>query len=170
MRDFVLVKLTDEEFDDSPPGIHKAISNNLGDGTLRAAQGIDVEYLALKEGEKIVAAALFETHRSRFSTFAVIHDGPMCDYHDTEALTFFMDALKRHAKQRVLHSWKSPLNPRIGFATPMELLCRMTKNGAPDNKLIEQLEAIGFTHGGFTVGYTGGSALALPQGSDRHYR
>lgn len=28
------------------------------------------------------------------------------------------------------------------------------QNGAPDNKLIEQLEAIGFTHGGFTVGYT----------------
>ena len=28
------------------------------------------------------------------------------------------------------------------------------QNGAPDNKLIERLEAIGFTHGGFTVGYT----------------
>ena len=113
MRDFVLVKLTDEEFDDfsarHPQGNFQQTSAM---GRLRAAQGIDVEYLALKEGEKIVAAALFETHRSRFSTFAVIHDGPMCDYHDTEALTFFMDALKRHAKQRVLHSWKSPLNPR----------------------------------------------------------
>ena len=42
-------------------------------GRLRAAQGIDVEYLALKEGEKIVAAALFETHRSRFSTFCLLY-------------------------------------------------------------------------------------------------
>lgn len=132
MRDFVLVKLTDEEFDDfsarHPQGNFQQTSAM---GRLRAAQGIDVEYLALKEGEKIVAAALFETHRSRFSTFAAIHDGPMCDYHDTEALTFFMDALKRHAKARVLHSWKSPLNPRIGFATPMELLCRMTRTALP---------------------------------------
>lgn len=132
MRDFVLVKLTDEEFDDfsarHPQGNFQQTSAM---GRLRTAQGIDVEYLALKEGEKIVAAALFETHRSRFSTFAVIHDGPMCDYHDTEALTFFMDTLKRHAKQRVLHSWKSPLNPRIGFATPMELLCRMTRMALP---------------------------------------
>ena len=101
MRDFVLVKLTDEEFDDfsarHPQGNFQQTSAM---GRLRAAQGIDVEYLALKEGEKIVAAALFETHRSRFSTFAAIHDGPMCDYHDTEALTFFMDALKRHAKAK----------------------------------------------------------------------
>ena len=61
MRDFVLVKLTDEEFDDfsarHPQGNFQQTSAM---GRLRAAQGIDVEYLALKEGEKIVAAALFE--------------------------------------------------------------------------------------------------------------
>ena len=66
MRDFVLVKLTDEEFDDfssrHPQGNFQQTSAM---GRLRAAQGIDVEYLALKEGEKIVAAALFETPRSR---------------------------------------------------------------------------------------------------------
>ena len=65
MRDFVLVKLTDEEFDDfsarHPQGNFQQTSAM---GRLRTAQGIDVEYLALKEGEKIVAAALFETHRS----------------------------------------------------------------------------------------------------------
>ena len=155
MRDFVLVKLTDEEFDDfsarHPQGNFQQTSAM---GRLRAAQGIDVEYLALKEGEKIVAAALFETHRSRFSTFAVIHDGPMCDYHDTEALTFFMDALKRHAKAKGASQLEitpeSPyrLRDTNGASLPDD------QNGAPDNKLIEQLEAIGFTHGGFTVGYT----------------
>ena len=154
MRDFVLVKLTDEEFDDfsarHPQGNFQQTSAM---GRLRAAQGIDVEYLALKEGEKIVAAALFETHRSRFSTFAVIHDGPMCDYHDTEALTFFMDALKRHAKAKGASQLEitpeSPyrLRDTNGASLPDD------QNGAPDNKLIEQLEAIGFTHGGFTVGY-----------------
>ena len=155
MRDFVLVKLTDEEFDDfsarHPQGNFQQTSAM---GRLRTAQGIDVEYLALKEGEKIVAAALFETHRSRFSTFAVIHDGPMCDYHDTEALTFFMDALKRHAKAKGASQLEitpeSPyrLRDTNGASLPDD------QNGAPDNKLIEQLEAIGFTHGGFTVGYT----------------
>ena len=155
MRDFVLVKLTDEEFDDfsarHPQGNFQQTSAM---GRLRTAQGIDVEYLALKEGEKIVAAALFETHRSRFSTFAVIHDGPMCDYHDTEALTFFMDALKRHAKAKGASQLEitpeSPyrLRDTNGASLPDD------QNGAPDNKPIEQLEAIGFTHGGFTVGYT----------------
>ena len=141
MRDFVLVKLTDEEFDDfsarHPQGNFQQTSAM---GRLRAAQGIDVEYLALKEGEKIVAAALFETHRSRFSTFAVIHDGPMCDYHDTEALTFFMDALKRHAKAKGASQLEitpeSPyrLRDTNGASLPDD------QNGAPDNKLIEQLE------------------------------
>ena len=154
MRDFVLVKLTDEEFDDfsarHPQGNFQQTSAM---GRLRTAQGIDVEYLALKEGEKIVAAALSETHRSRFSTLAVIHDGPMCDYHYTEALTFFMDALKRHAKAKCASQLEitpeSPyrLRDTNGASLPDD------QNGAPDNKLIEQLEAIGFTHGGFTVGY-----------------
>ena len=51
MRDFVLVKLTDEEFDDfsarHPQGNFQQTSAM---GRLRAAQGINVEYLALKEG------------------------------------------------------------------------------------------------------------------------
>ena len=78
----------------------------------------------------------------------------MCDYHDTEALTFFMDALKRHAKAKGASQLEitpeSPyrLRDTNGASLPDD------QNGAPDNKLIEQLEAIGFTHGGFTVGYT----------------
>ncbi len=115
----------------SPPGIHKAISNKPRRWDAFAPRGDRRRNLALKEGEKIVAAALFETHRSRFSTFAVIHDGPMCDYHDTEALTFFMDALKRHAKAKGASQLEITPNPRIGFATPMELLCRMTRTALP---------------------------------------
>ena len=78
----------------------------------------------------------------------------MCDYHDTEALTFFMDALKRHAKAKGASQLEitpeSPyrLRDTNGASLPDD------QNGAPDNKLIERLEAIGFTHGGFTVGYT----------------
>ncbi len=130
MRDFVLVKLTDEEFDDfsarHPQGNFQQTSAM---GRLRAAQGIDVEYLALKE--QIVAAALFETHRSRFFTFAVIHDGPMCRLSRHEALTFFMDALKRHAKAKGASQLEITPESRIGFATPMELLCRMTRMALP---------------------------------------
>ena len=139
----------------SPPGIHKAISNKPRRWDAFAPRrGSTSNISALKEGEKIVAAALFETHRSRFSTFAAMHDGPMCDYHDTEALTFFMDALKRHAKAKGASQLEitpeSPyrLRDTNGASLPDD------QNGAPDNKLIERLEAIGFTHGGFTVGYT----------------
>ena len=116
----------------SPPGIHKAISNKPRRWDAFAPRrGIDVEYLALREGRRSSRRHCSETHRSRFSTFAVIHDGPMCDYHDTEALTFFMDALKRHAKAKGASRLEITLNPRIGFATPMELLCRMTRMALP---------------------------------------
>ena len=46
-------------------------------GRLRAGQGIEVEYLGVQENGTIVAGALFETHRSRLSTFSVVHRRPL---------------------------------------------------------------------------------------------
>ena len=85
MRAFSLVTLSPEAFDDF--SAHHADGNfqqTSAAGRLRAGQGIEVEYLGVQENGTIVAGALFETHRSRLSTFSVVHDGPLCDYRDRE--------------------------------------------------------------------------------------
>ncbi|MBW3089661.1 aminoacyltransferase [Bifidobacterium miconisargentati] len=156
MRDFVLVRLSDDEFDEfsakHPQGNFQQTSAM---GRLRAAQGVDVEYLAVKEHDDIVAAALFETHRSRLSTFAAIHDGPMVDYHDVELLTFLMTQLKAHAKAKGASQLEiTPETPyRLRDSDGQPLLAG-AEGAQPDDALLSNLESIGFRHGGFTVGYT----------------
>lgn len=96
MRAFSLVTLSPEAFDDF--SAHHADGNfqqTSAAGRLRAGQGIEVEYLGVQENGKIVAGALLETHRSRLSTFSVVHDGPLCDYHDRELTEYFMAQLKQ---------------------------------------------------------------------------
>ena len=101
MRAFSLVTLSPEAFDDF--SAHHADGNfqqTSAAGRLRAGQGIEVEYLGVQENGTIVAGALFETHRSRLSTFSVVHDGPLCDYRDRELTEYFMTQLKQHAKAK----------------------------------------------------------------------
>ena len=155
MRDFVLVKLTDEEFDD--------FSARHPQGNFQQTSRWDA--FAPRRGS---TSNIWPSRRARRSSrrrcskltaLDSLHLRPSMmarcgDYHDTEALTFFMDALKRHAKAKGASQLEitpeSPyrLRDTNGASLPDD------QNGAPDNKLIERLEAIGFTHGGFTVGYT----------------
>lgn len=100
MRAFSLVTLSPEAFDDF--SAHHADGNfqqTSAAGRLRAGQGIEVEYLGVQENGTIVAGALFETHRSRLSTFSVVHDGPLCDYRDRE-LTEYTQAAREGERFR----------------------------------------------------------------------
>lgn len=155
MRSFSLVTLTPEAFDDfsgkCPEGNFQQTS---AAGRLRSMQGVEVEYLGVREHDEIVAAALFETHRSRLSTFSVVHDGPMCDYRDVELTTFLMEQLKRHAKEKgsaqleITPEMPYMLRDSSGVQLPPE------EGGKPVDDVLKTLESCGFTHGGFTVGYT----------------
>ena len=155
MRSFSLVTLTPEAFDDfsgkNPEGNFQQTS---AAGRLRSMQGVEVEYLGVREHDDIVAAALFETHRSRLSTFSVVHDGPMCDYRDAELTTFLMEQLKRHAKEKgsaqleVTPEMPYMLRDSEGRPLPPE------EGGKSADDISKTLESCGFTHGGFTVGYT----------------
>ncbi|MDU2420517.1 MAG: aminoacyltransferase [Bifidobacterium scardovii] len=156
MRSFSTVTLSGQEFDDfSATHAQGNFQQTSCAGTLRAGQGVDVEYLGVKENGAVVAAALLETHRaSRLSTFAVVHDGPMCDYHDGELLTFFMTALKRHAKAKGASQMaitpEAPYRLRDSDGNPLP----DDQGGAPDDEMVGLLTRAGFEHGGFTVGYT----------------
>lgn len=155
MRSFTLATLSADEFDafsaTHPQGNFQQTSAM---GRLRAKQGVEVEYLAVKENGATVAAALFETHRSRLSTFAAVHDGPLVDFHDNDLLSFFMTQLKAHAKAKGAAQLEiTPETPyRIRDSFGKEL--PDDQGGAPDNRSVKALQSLGFEHSGFTTGYT----------------
>lgn len=95
-----LVTLSKEEFDAfsarHPQGNFQQSSLM---GEVRARLGVEVEYLGVRDDGELVAAALFELHRSRLSTFAEIHDGPLCDFANRELAAFFLGELGRRAKE-----------------------------------------------------------------------
>jgi alanine adding enzyme len=155
MREFVLVHLTDDEFDEysanHPQGNFQQTSAM---GRLRAAQGVTVEYLGVRERNALVAAALFETHHSRLSTFAAVHDGPLCDYHDGELVAFLMLQLKKHAKAKGASQLEITPEMPYRLRDSSGAILPDGQGGAPDNAMMETLSSIGFKHGGFTTGYT----------------
>lgn len=155
MRAFSLVTLSPEAFDDF--SAHHADGNfqqTSAAGRLRAGQGIEVEYLGVQENGTIVAGALFETHRSRLSTFSVVHDGPLCDYRDRELTEYFMTQLKQHAKAKgsaqmeIVPEMPYCLHDSRGGELPAD------QGGAPADDAVETLKNLGFMHDGSTIGYT----------------
>lgn len=152
MRSFALATLTPDEFDtfsaSHPQGNFQQTS---AAGRMRAAQGVDVEYLAVREDGRVVAAALFETRHSRISTFAVIHDGPLCDLHDRELATYFITQLKAHAKAKgASYLELTPELPYLLRDTDGEPL----PDAVPADDAVELLKGLGFAHDGFTREYT----------------
>lgn len=113
-----------------------------------------MEYLGVQENGTIVAGALFETHRSRLSTFSVVHDGPLCDYRDRELTEYFMTQLKQHAKAKgsaqmeIVPEMPYCLHDSRGGELPAD------QGGAPADDAVETLKNLGFMHDGFTIGYT----------------
>ena len=154
-RSFTLETLTEEEFDDfsgkHPDGNFQQTS---AAGRLRAEQGVQVEYLGVRENGGLVAAALLETHRSRVSTFCTVHDGPLCDFDDAELTAFFIGQLKRRAKRNKAAQLEitpeKPYRLRDSEGKPIP----DEQGGAPDDAIVKNLTACGFEHGGFTIGYT----------------
>lgn len=107
-------------------------------------------YLTVEENGEPVAASLLEIHRSRLSTFAIIHDGPLCDLHDKELTRFFITKLAELAKSKGATQLDiSPeniyrLRDSYGAVLP----------GEPADDEIELLKSLGFEHTGFDVGYS----------------
>ncbi|MBW3092183.1 aminoacyltransferase [Bifidobacterium sp. 82T10] len=166
MRSFTLATLTPDEFDafsaSHPQGNFQQTSAM---GRLRAEQGTEVEYLAVREHGATVTAALFETHRSRLSTFAAVHDGPLCDWHDRELTTYFVSQLRAHAKAKGAAQLEiTPETPYrlrgshgepLASGTPAPASEPADVNpGEPADDIVNLLTGLGFEHGGFTVGYT----------------
>ena len=99
MRSFSCVTLTPSEFDafSSAHPLGNFQQTSLM-GAVREKNGVDVSYLGVFEDGRLVAATQLELHRSRLSTFAEIHDGPLCDFHDRELTAYLFDAIRERAR------------------------------------------------------------------------
>lgn len=152
MRSFQLVTLTPAQFDEfSAREPHGNFQQTAAMASLRTAEGTETELLGVAENGCTVAEALFETHHTRLSTFAEVHDGPLFDYHDAELRSFFLAQLKAHAKAKgaaqLSITPETPYRRRSSQGEPIA-------GELPDDETVAELEALGFKHEGFTVGYT----------------
>ena len=65
---------------------------------VRKQGGASIDYLGFFEEDQLVAACALEIHHRRLSTFAEIHDGPLCDFTDAELTAFVFAELKKRAR------------------------------------------------------------------------
>ena len=150
---------------------------------MRRSQGTQVEILAVKREGTVVAACVLETYHSRLSTFSVVHNGPLLDYHDEELVTFFFTQLQQRARKNGasqleiipetiynLHNSDGSLMGDGFSAASHDAGDDVPAAGhdAGDGSSrpaispvafarepeIATLEKLGFKHSGFTVGYT----------------
>ena len=151
MRDFELVKLSEDEFDKfsacHPQGNFQQTSAM---GTLRKEEGKTVDSLGVKEHGELKAAGLLQIIHAGGSTFALIHDGPMCDFDDKELLAFFVGKLKEYAKQG--GAAQLDITPEAVYQLHTQ---KGELEGSADDEMVANLLALGFDHvGGFSTGYT----------------
>ena len=165
MRSFSFQTLTSEEFDafsaTNPCGNFQQTSF-MGD--LRTKEGIPVEYLGVIENGNVVAAAQLELHKTRLSTYTVIHDGPLCDLHDAELCKFFFAELKKHSSK--LGAAQIEITPETPYAIrasngelltegdPMPTGVPAASPAGKDDAAYQTLLELGCMHEGFYKGYS----------------
>ena len=131
---------------------------------VRRKNGVEVRFLGVFEEGKLVAATALELHRGRLSTFAQIHDGPLCDFHDRELTVFFFGELKRVARDagaaqlEVTPEAPYEIRDTDGNSLPAqgEPLPEGVPAGAPagpDTAAFETLVSCGLEHAGFDRTY-----------------
>lgn len=166
MRAFTFTELPEAEFDafsaTHPQGNFQ--QTHLM-GNVRAKSGIQVTYLGVREEGSLVAATALMVHRARLSSFAEIHDGPLCDFHDTELTSYLFDNIKRVAK--AAGAAQLSITPEVVYqvrdsfgktlpaddSTPWPEGVPAGMPATPDTASFEALVGCGFMHEGFDQAY-----------------
>ena len=165
MRELTFEDLRAEEFDSfsaaHPQGNFQQTSRMA---EVRQKDGTEVSYVGVREGGTLVAATALEIHRGRLSTFAEIHDGPLCDLHDEELLSAFVAELKKRAC--AAGAAQLAITPELPFevrdssgaslgskddAWPANVPAGVPTG--PDQSAFDALCALGFIHSGFDHDY-----------------
>ena len=121
---------------------------------LRRMHGMDVDFVGMREDGEIKAGAVFATHHAPMATFCSVISGPLCDYDDDELVAEFLRALARFAKKKgAVHLDIAP-NQRYRVRDDHGEALPESEGGAPDKRMIRNIEQAGYEHGGFVRGYT----------------
>ncbi|WP_455139396.1 peptidoglycan bridge formation glycyltransferase FemA/FemB family protein [Thermophilibacter sp.] len=133
-------------------------------GERRARAGVGVEYVGVERDGALAAAAQLEVHHGRLSTFAEVHDGPLCDLRDRELTAALVGGLRERARAagavELVITPEAPYRVRDSLGNPLvagEPLPAGVPAGSPaeaDDESVRTLLELGFEHDGFTVGYT----------------
>lgn len=118
---------------------------------LRASYGSIIHYLGVKDGDKVVAGAMFtETpcmfHKKKF--YAPY--GVLIDYHDFELLKVFTDGLKDYCKKH--HALFARFDPNVVYVA-RDADGKIMGGAKKEDGIISSLKKLGYHHFGFTKDY-----------------
>ncbi len=166
VRDFVCEEISPEEFDTfSATHPQGNFQQTMRMANVRRASGVDVSLIGVRENGTLVAATTLELHKSRLSSFAEIHDGPLCDFTDTELTHFLFDELRTRAKAG--GAAQLAITPELPYlvrdsqgnelsANPAERPASVPASApaAPAQAAFDSIISCGFIHSGFDREYT----------------
>ncbi|MBQ9007388.1 MAG: aminoacyltransferase [Atopobiaceae bacterium] len=165
MREFAFEDLSAEEFDSfsavHPQGNFQQTSRMA---EVRRKDGTEVQFVGVRENGSLVAATELEIHRGRLSTFAEIHDGPLCDLHDEELTSALFEELKKRSRSagaaQLAITPELPFEVHDSFGASLPAADDAWPENVPagvptgaDQAAFDAICALGFVHSGFDHDY-----------------
>ncbi len=144
------VELKAEEFQKFADNhIQESFFQTTAVANLRKSYGSKIYYLGVKEGKKIIAAAMFsvtKTFANKYTFYAP--RGFLLDYHNKELLKFFTVELKKYCKKR--NGLMIKIDPNVIYRV-RDNDGSVINDNYTDDETINNLKSIGYKHFGFNT-------------------
>lgn len=140
--------LTEKEFKQfSEKHILESFMQTVELGNFKKSSGRIVDYLGVKENNKILCATLIEEEPVLMGKkIFYAPRGFLIDYHDKKLLTFFVDNLKNYVKEK--NGFKIVIDPNLIYLI-RESDGSVTELNKEDKESFNNLISLGFKHFGF---------------------
>ena len=116
---------------------------------LRESYGSKIYYLGVKEGKKIIAAAMFtvtKTFANKYTFYAP--RGFLLDYHNKELLKFYTKSLKDYCKRK--NGLMLKIDPNVIYRV-RSIEGNIIPENYTDDETINNLKDLGYKHFGFNT-------------------
>ncbi|MDD3187180.1 MAG: aminoacyltransferase [Bacilli bacterium] len=146
------VEITKNEYEDFAS---KYPFKNFLQSTLMAevalSKGHPSYYVGIKKNRELIGAAVLTAIKNKIGlNYFYAPRGPLLDYNDNEAVSFFTDSVRKFVKKRkgyVLH-----IDPLL-VHKQRDINGDIVPNGADNGNIIAKLEGLGYIHNGFNISY-----------------
>ena len=111
-------------------------------GALRKSNGWNVYLVGVKEANKIIAAAMFVSHRRHFGKYEFYAPrGVLVDYEDKELLDYFLKEIKKFVKEH--HGYIFRMDPYVIYKE-RDIDGNIVEGGEDHSNVVSHLESLGF--------------------------